>query len=88
MRENTMETSRVGDRCSGPQPQPQEEILRTESVDLGRRRLEITLRRNYRGQFLKIIEDINGHRNSIIVPMEGYEEFMDCLEQFESEEHR
>lgn len=76
-------TSRAEDRRSEPQPRPAEEILRSEHVDLNRKRFTITLRQNHRGQFLKISEDVHGRRNSIIVPLEGYEEFMDCLDGFD-----
>ena len=63
------------------QPRPAEEVLAEETLVIERKKFQITRRKNPRGQFLKITEESGGHRNSVIVPLEGFEDFMEALDR-------
>jgi hypothetical protein len=39
------------------------------------------LKENPRGRFLRITEDVNGRRDTIIIPAPGLEDFRNVLEQ-------
>jgi hypothetical protein len=58
-----------------------EETLRTEKIQIERKTFILTLRENPRGRFLRITEDVNGRRDSIIVPAPGLEEFKKVLDE-------
>lgn len=63
-------------RHPGPPRQPlPEESLRTEKLNVERKLFIITLRENPRGRFLRITEDVQGRRDTIIIPASGLEEF-------------
>ncbi|MGC3991269.1 MAG: hypothetical protein QM796_16630 [Chthoniobacteraceae bacterium] len=47
------------------------EMLATERVESERKVFFFDLKQNQRGRFLKVSEDANGHRNTIIVPAAG-----------------
>ena len=47
------------------------EMIATERVESERKVFFFDLKKNQRGRFLKISEDANGHRNTIIVPVSG-----------------
>jgi hypothetical protein len=47
------------------------EMLATERVESERKVFFFDLKQNQRGRFLKVSEDANGHRNTIIVPASG-----------------
>jgi hypothetical protein len=49
------------------------------SITVERKRVTFDLRENSRGQFLRIIEEVSGRRNAIIVPLTGLEDFRDVL---------
>ena len=53
---------------SGPRPSVQEETLKTDKVQIERKTFVFTLKENPRGRFLRITEDVNGRRDTIIVP--------------------
>ena len=63
-----------------PQPRPAETIEHEEIVHIERKKFHVSRRKNVRGAFLKITEECNGHRNSIILPIEGLEDLLDALE--------
>jgi hypothetical protein len=66
-----------------------EETLRSEKVTVERKTFFFDLKENPRGRFLKITEDANGHRDSIIIPATGLNDFADALEaMIEEEESR
>ena len=61
---------------SGPPKQAVvEDTLRTDKVQIERKTFVFTLKENPRGRFLRITEDVNGRRDTIIIPATGLEEF-------------
>ena len=78
--------SPYGQRPYGGYPQRpkrsvEEESLKTEKIQDERKTFIFTLKENPRGRFLRITEDVNGRRDTIIVPSTGLEEFRDVLER-------
>ena len=53
-------------------------IIETRELQIERKFFSIDLRENGRGRFLRITEDSQGHRNVIIVPMSGVDDFADA----------
>ena len=53
----------------------QEETLQTEKIQIERKCFVFTLKENPRGRFLRISEEVNGRRDTIIIPAPGLEEF-------------
>lgn len=66
---------------NAPRPPSNEEMLRTERVQIERKTFVFTLKENPRGRFLRITEDVNGRREAIIVPATGLDEFRRMLEE-------
>ena len=62
------------------QPAVQEDTLESGKVQIERKTFIFTLKENPRGRFLRITEDVNGRRDSIIVPATGLAEFRAQLE--------
>jgi len=52
-----------------------EQVLKTEKVTIERKQFFFHLKENERGRFLRITEDVNGRRDTIIIPSTGLEEF-------------
>lgn len=59
----------------GAKPAVNEESLRTDKVQIERKTFVFTLKENPRGRFLRITEDVNGRRDTIIIPATGLDEF-------------
>jgi hypothetical protein len=57
-----------------------EETLLTDKVQIERKTFLFSLKKNPRGCFLRITEDVGGRRDSIIIPAPGLEEFKRVLE--------
>lgn len=55
--------------------------LLTERIQIERKQFTFDLRENPRGRFMKITEDVGGHRDTIIVPSTGLEQFRDVILQ-------
>jgi hypothetical protein len=55
--------------------------LQTHSLRVERKHFTFDLRENPRGKFLRIIEEVNGRRDAIIIPLTGLEEFRDALNE-------
>lgn len=53
--------------------------LQNHSIVIERKHVTFDLRQNSRGRFLRIIEEVSGHRNAIIIPLTGIEDFRDAL---------
>ncbi len=53
--------------------------LQNHSIVVERKHVTFDLRQNSRGRFLRIIEEVSGHRNAIIIPLTGIEDFRDAL---------
>jgi hypothetical protein len=60
---------------SGPKPTVVEETLKTDKIQIERKTFVFTLKENPRGRFLRITEDVNGRRDTIIIPATGLEDF-------------
>jgi hypothetical protein len=60
---------------SGSKPPVVEETLKTDKVQIERKSFVFTLKENPRGRFLRITEDVNGRRDTIIIPATGLEDF-------------
>ncbi len=52
-----------------------------EQVQVERKSFSVELRENPRGRFLKIIEDVGGRRDAIIIPATGLTQIRDILER-------
>ncbi len=52
-----------------------DDILKNGQMVLGRRSFTFQLKKNAQGRFLRIVEDREGHLNTIIIPAEGLDEF-------------
>ena len=64
-----------------PKPPVNEDTLKTEKIQIERKTFIFTLKENPRGRFLRIIEEVNGRRDAIIIPLTGLEEFRDQLNE-------
>src|SRR4051794_12498378 len=60
-------------------PPSQDTTIRTERLQVERKTFVISLKENDRGRFLRIVEESNGHRDMIIVPSTGLEDFSKIL---------
>ena len=52
-----------------------EETLKTGQMQLERRAVTFALKKNPHGRFLRITTEKDGRYNSLIIPVEGLEEF-------------
>ena len=57
-----------------------ERPLHTEKIIADRKIFFLDLKENNRGQFVKITEDVRGRRDTIMVPIEFLDDFIDALE--------
>ncbi len=57
-----------------------DDVLKSESISVERKNFIFDLRENPRGRFLRITEDANGRRDSIVIPAPGLEEFRRALD--------
>lgn len=55
--------------------------MKTDKIQIERKTFVFTLKENPRGRFLRITEDVNGRRDTIIVPAPGLEEFKKTLDE-------
>jgi hypothetical protein len=55
-------------------------VLKSENIAVERKSFIFDLRENPRGRFLRITEDANGRRDSIVIPAPGLEEFRRVLD--------
>ena len=58
-----------------------EEPLISEKVLAERKIFFLDLKENRRGRFLKITEDVNGRRDTIMVPANAFSDFAAALER-------
>ncbi len=58
-----------------------EETIKTDRIQIERKAFVFALKENPRGRFLRVTEDINGRRDSIIIPAPGLEEFRRMLDE-------
>jgi len=65
-----------------PPRQPvQEDTLKTGEIQIERKTFVLTLKENPRGRFLRISEENNAKRNSIIIPAPGLMEFQKLINE-------
>jgi hypothetical protein len=74
-----------GQQTSGSKPHGEEKTLRSEKIQIERKVFLFTLKENPRGRFLRITEDVNGRRDTIIVPAPGLEDFRRVLDEMVAE---
>ena len=66
----------------GPKSAPvAEDTLRSDKIQIERKAFVFSLRENPRGRFLRITEDVNGRRDTIIIPATGLDEFKRVVEE-------
>jgi hypothetical protein len=58
-----------------------DDVLKSESIAVERKNFVFDLRENPRGRFLRITEDANGRRDSIVIPAPGLEDFRRALDE-------
>ena len=56
-------------------------VLKSENIAVERKNFIFDLRENPRGRFLRITEDANGRRDSIVIPAPGLAEFRRVLDE-------
>ena len=81
----------AGDYQTG-NPHPHHQPLYSEKVFSDRKIFFMDLKENDRGRFVKITEDVPGRRDTIMLPIEALDEFLDALNRVadfeeELEEH-
>jgi hypothetical protein len=57
-----------------------DDVLRSEKIAVERKNFSFDLKENPRGRFLRITEDVNGRRDTIIIPAPGLEDFRRILD--------
>ena len=62
-------------------PPVNEDLLKSERVQIERKTFVFTLKENPRGRFLRITEDVGGRRDTIIIPSTGLEDFKKLLDE-------
>ncbi len=62
-----------------PHDRPYEPPLLSEQVQFERKTFFLDLKENDRGRFVKITEDVAGHRDTIILPVEALADFVGAL---------
>jgi len=62
-------------------------ILKSETIGVERKQFIFDLRENPRGRFLRITEDANGRRDSIVIPAPGLEDFRRVLDEMIAADH-
>ncbi|PAW75422.1 MAG: DNA-binding protein [Verrucomicrobia bacterium Tous-C9LFEB] len=58
-----------------------DDVLKSEKLSVERKNFFFDLKENPRGRFLRITEDVNGRRDTIIIPAPGLEEFRRVIDQ-------
>jgi hypothetical protein len=61
-------------------PPTVEDTIKSDKIQIERKLFVFTLKENPRGRFLRITEDVNGRRDTIIIPATGLEEFKKQLD--------
>jgi len=58
-----------------------DDAIHTEKVIADRKIFFLDLKENDRGQFVKITEDVRGRRDTIMVPAECLDDFIEALQE-------
>ena len=64
-----------------PRPFVQEDTIKTAEIQIERKYFVLTLKENVRGRFLRIMEEVGGRHNSIIIPTTGLAEFKKMVDE-------
>jgi hypothetical protein len=64
-----------------PKPHFTEDVVHSAEVQVERKFFSLQIRENGRGRFLRITEEGNGKRTSIIIPATGLKDFQAVVEQ-------
>ena len=64
-----------------PKSPANEETLKSSELQIERKNFSFTLKENSRGRFLRIVEDVGGRRDTIIVPSTGLIEFKKHIDE-------
>jgi hypothetical protein len=57
-----------------------DDVIKSEKLAVERKTFFFDLKENPRGRFLRITEDVNGRRDTIIIPAPGLEEFRKVID--------
>lgn len=57
-----------------------DDLIKSEKLAVERKTFLFDLKQNPRGRFLRITEDVNGRRDTIIIPAPGLQDFKKALE--------
>ncbi|MFW6152517.1 MAG: DNA-binding protein [Verrucomicrobiota bacterium] len=57
-----------------------EKELFSERIPIERKNFTFDLRENARGRFLKIIEDVGGRRDAVIIPVSGLQQVREIID--------
>jgi len=57
-----------------------EEELHSRKIQVERKLFFLDMKENQRGKFLKITEDVNGRRDTIIIPASGLPEILEAID--------
>lgn len=63
-----------------------ESELNSKKIQVERKMFFLDLKENQRGRFLKITEDVNGRRDTIIIPASGLPDILEAIEDILEEE--
>ena len=55
--------------------------MKTDKLQIERKTFVLALKKNARGKFLRITEDVNGRRDTIIVPATGLADFKRLVDE-------
>lgn len=80
MNGDTSVTGFASEQPAGTRPALKEDTIRTEKIQVERKVFIFALKENPRGRFLRITEDVNGRRDTIIVPATGLEDFKKVID--------
>lgn len=66
----------IEENSYGKQPT---ELLASEKIGVDRKLFYLDLKQNSRGRYLKITEDVGGRRDTIMLPVEAFQDFFQAL---------
>jgi hypothetical protein len=55
------------------------ELLASEKIGVDRKLFYLDLKQNSRGRYLKITEDVGGRRDTIMLPVEAFQDFFQAM---------
>jgi len=64
-----------------PRPFVPEDTLATAEIQIERKYFVLILKENARGRFLRIVEEVGGKHNSIMIPSTGLAEFKKLVDE-------